>query len=244
MVSDVDVKGDNKFVKIILPEILHEEKRDLVLDLCLSKQTQALPRKMNIADITVSYSLATDDGKLETKSINTKAKVLFVKSGKEQQKPHQEYDKIVALAQIVKAQIEAESNAAKGDFVKAQQICVKLCQDLTMRGLEGHANMITKIGNKMEDSNSYLNNSSYLNASRNYVSRGVCCYSAHDDLRVDISKSFNLESTGTSVQKRLEKEFTSDKDIVEPESPLINVVNASDNSSSSIKFNKSRKYTW
>jgi len=187
VVSDVDVEGDEKKAEIRLPDIISEEERHLVVALKLSKQTKALPRKTNVATIKVSYDLIGKDSKVETETKEVKAKIQFVKAGKEQEKPTEEVMKVVAQAQLVQAQIEAEEHANRGDYKGAVEICRGVARDFEAAGAQGAAAHARVLGDKMGSASVYVANTGYLMSNKKGLSRGVgtsgMSAGLHDDLR-------------------------------------------------------------
>ena len=122
VVSDAEVDEEiDGLVRIKLPEILSEETLHVVLSAKMAKQKTAGPRLVNAFDITVSYRSLDAEGKMVTHSVESKAKIQFVKDGEEQAQPTKEVDEVVARAQLVKAQIAAEEAAKRNDFAAANQ---------------------------------------------------------------------------------------------------------------------------
>jgi hypothetical protein len=149
VVSDVDVEEKSEKVVIKLGDLLSEEERHVVIAMKLSEQTQALPRDMNIVDVKIDYDLRID-GKREHRQDELKAKLRFVKDGDEQQKPTQEVDQIVGLAQVGQAQVAAEELAKKGDFRGAVQVMSVMQVSLNSRGHDKLEAFAKGIGSKVE----------------------------------------------------------------------------------------------
>lgn len=187
VVSDVDVTDDKGIVVIKLPDLMFEEERNLVLFMKLAKQKQALPRDMTVIDMIVSYDLITETGVKVRKETKQKAKIRFVKSGDQQVKATQEVDAIVALAQLVKMQIEAESKANAGDYAGAKNSMSVFSSNLTSRG---HANLSTtssKIADKMASQHQYSASSGYLRSTKLGATRGYGVSSVDAEASVDLS---------------------------------------------------------
>jgi uncharacterized protein YegL len=134
VISDVDVKEDKSEIEIKLPSLLSEETRNLVMAMRLTKQKAAGPRQVNAVDVRVRYEIIDADGKVQGQAVESKAKVQFVKPGEEQTHPTKEVDEIVAQAQLVKVQIEAEKAAQAGNFQAANAAFAHLNADLDRRG--------------------------------------------------------------------------------------------------------------
>ena len=173
VVSDVDVTEDNGKITVKLPEILSEETRNIILAMKLSKQNQALPRAMNVADIKVMYELIDASGKKEKKSEETKARVTFVKAGDEQTKPTAEVDAVVGIAELVKRQLEAENFAKAGDYTSAQGAMDKAAWGFERRGLHAHAKAARATGGRMASHSLFAANAGYLASNASAGTRSV-----------------------------------------------------------------------
>ena len=241
VVSDVDVTGDDKSANISLPEILSEEERNLVLAVTLSEQSKALPRKLSPFSVSVSYDLLGKDGEVSKENITTKAKISFVKPGKEQDQPTKEVDEVVALAEMVKTQIEAEKLAKKGDYDGAVRISETVAKRLRKRGRTGQADALTKIGGKMGNAQVYSASGSYLKSAQSYMTRSVGTSSLSYEASVDIADMGVMSLDSTPAQKDLISSFTKeDPQIDTPSSPPEDKNNSVTKSSSVSKKRSSR----
>jgi Mg-chelatase subunit ChlD len=223
VVSDVDSEGDDKRVVIKLPEILSEEERHLVFALGLSKQTKALPRATNVVMVKVSYDVINKDGSITSKTDEVKAKIKFVKSGKEQTKPTQAVADIVGRAKLVQMQIESEEKAKAGDYAGAQQVFVAGALVLESMGAEGAAKHAQAMSGKIGSREVYLANAGYFTSNKAVLNRGVgtsalCADAAHD---VNCFYGGDVQ-LGTEAQQQVSAGFTGDPgapDIVPPAAP-------------------------
>lgn len=192
VVSDVDSEEDGKKVKIKLRDILSEEVRQLVVALKLSPQTKALPRPMNVADVVVIYDLLNEKGELEHRKEEVKSKIEFVKAGEEQDKPTKEVDAIVAQAQVVQKQIEAEEQALKGNYRGAQLMMMDMAREVDLRGFHGLGNIATKTSGHLSSHANYTAGARYLRSSTKGLSRGMGLSYGNDEAMAD------LESVGVA----------------------------------------------
>ena len=213
VVSDVDVDGDKSNIIIKFPEILSEEERNLVVEMKLSEQSKALPRQMSVVDISLTYDLIDSNGKKDTRKESVKGKIKFVKPGKEQVKPHEDIDKVVALAQTIQAQIEAEERAQAGDYSGARLYMQNLSTNLRSRGLEKYATLSDSIGTKMGNAMDFCANSAYFTSTRSagtraYGTSALCCDAADDLSFCDV----NLKNT---AQDSLQADFTNNNNKVD-----------------------------
>ncbi len=214
VLSDVDVEQKDKTVKIKLPEIFAEEERHLVLSFKLSEQTQALPRAMNVADVNVSYDLLDENAKKTTKTEELKAKIQFVKDGEQQEKPTPEVDKIIGLAQLVKAQVEAESHAARGEYKTAGGVMLRAENSLRARGLTAHANVARGLAPRMASAGVYAASGGYRASMKGANSRAYGTSGMDDEAYVQVQAMGVVAEN--SVQVDLMREFTTNENVVPP----------------------------
>ncbi len=188
VISDVDVEEKDDKIVIKLGDILSEEERHVVIAMKLSEQTQALPREMNIVDVKIDYDLLVD-GKREHRQTELKAKLRFVKEGEEQEKPTQEVDQIVGLAQVGQAQVEAEGFAKKGDFKGAVARMDAMAVSLNSRGHDKLGAFAKGIQSRVVSQGSYASSQGYLRSSKGYSARGMSVSKMDGDLEEEISAS-------------------------------------------------------
>jgi uncharacterized protein YegL len=198
VISDVDVTEDNGKVSIKMTDILSEEARHLVFHMQLSKQNQALPREMNVADVFISYDLIGEDGKKVTKEEQLKAKILFVKQGEEQDKPTQEVDALVAIAQMVEKQIESESFAKAGNFVAAAGILRTQSLDFEARGHIGISRGIGKMVECYAAPAAYAGSTSKRMSVQKGTSRGYGLSGSDDDAG-DVLRDVGIQMSNAAM---------------------------------------------
>lgn len=145
-----------------IPEILAEETRHFVFDTSLSSQHKAFPRQFNIFNIKVSYSVLTEKGERETKTLEAKAKIRFVETGEEDKDIAADLNEVIALAQVVRAQLEAEDKAKAGDWAGASVIMNNTSKNLRSRGLPNTAKLAESVGTRVASAAAYADGSSYL----------------------------------------------------------------------------------
>ena len=175
VISDVDADEEDVGgeITIKIPEILAEERRDLVLAVKLKSQKQAFPRAVNVFDVKVSFDTIATDGKKGTKTVEAKAKAQFVKPGEENPKPNPELDKIVALAEVVRAQIEAEEKAKQGDFGAAVMVMQNAALNVDRRGHSGLAAAASHTSASVGSHAAYAAEQGYLRSFRYGGTRGM-----------------------------------------------------------------------
>jgi Mg-chelatase subunit ChlD len=175
VISDVDADEEDVGgeITIKIPEILAEERRDLVLAVKLKSQKQAFPRAVNVFDVKVSFDTIATDGKKGTKTVEAKAKAQFVKPGEENPKPNPELDKIVALAEVIRAQIEAEEKAKQGDFGAAVAVMQNAANVAASRGHERLAAAASHTSASVGSHAAYADQQGYLRSFRYGGTRGM-----------------------------------------------------------------------
>lgn len=197
VISDVDSEksGDKVIVKI--PEILSEETRNVVFQVKLAEQSQALPRALNVVDVKVTYVSFDEDGKKVSHSQEAKAKVTFVKEGEQQEKPTEDVDKIVAMAQLVNTQVESEKLAKAGNYAAAVAGMNVLSDALLARGHHVHASMAHASAGFMASPTSYVAGSSYRNSLRSVGTRSVGSSGMDEDVEREMKTAGVIMSNST-----------------------------------------------
>lgn len=220
VVSDVEAEqeaiGGNVNVKI--PDILGEETRHIVLAVKLKAQNNAGPRAVNVFDVKLGFDVVDALGKKERKTLEVKAKAQFVKHGEQDKAPSPRLDEIIALAQLVRAQIEAEEAAKKGQFEVAQAMMKTAGAAIRRRGCVRVADVADGIGARLGDQHVYAANQGYLRSMQQGVTRGVggsgYAVDAADDLGV-----LGL-SLSNSAQESFTKSFTAPAESVPSAAPV------------------------
>ena len=222
VLSDVDADGDDKKVTVKLPEILSDETIHVVSNVKLSKQSKALPRAMTAFNVKVSYDLLNKDGGRDTKTESLTAKIKFVKEGKEDTKPDADLDKVVANAEIVKAQNESERLAQAGDYRGAQLHLESLSGRLGARGLDQYATYTSTLGSKVGSAGAFAASASYRTSGKLAMTRAKGASSVHADVLDDAA--FLANDMDTDVQKELKRSFNDgEAKIVQPTKPNVNL---------------------
>jgi Ca-activated chloride channel family protein len=206
-VTDITVEsnalGEAEFK---IPEILAEETRHFVFETSLKKQGKVMPRAFNLFKVKVTYSYLTEYGKRETAVIETRAKATFVESGEEQKEPNKDLDEVIAMAQLLRAQKEAEELAKKGEFTTAGAVMNHFENELKRRGMTGKANMAKGIRSRLVSANAYSEGQGYLRSMHSAGTRAYGVSSMDDAARADLL-SANVVLSNSS-QRMVESTFT------------------------------------
>lgn len=223
VVSDVDADEADASgaVTIKIPDLLMEETRHIVVGVKLPKQKTAFPRAVNVFDAKIMYDVIGPSGGKERKTEDIKVKVQFVKPGEEQEKPDAALDAIVGLAQVVRAQIEAEEKAKKGDYLGAQQSMQQVAVAMNGRGQTPLGNLAASIGDRMSSHVIHAANAGYLRSTLSGGTRGVgvACYDATAEMDLNLAGAV----TTTSCTAKLGDTFQRSAGDVVPVSPSVAV---------------------
>lgn len=185
-----DVTG---VIEIPISDILGEETRHLVFETALAEQKKCFPRETTVFDVRVTYEVLTEDGARETHSAETKARVRFVREDEAQAKAHAEVDQILALHQMIRAQLDAEEEAKKGNFEGAVMFMQEVQQNVAARGHFGVATAARLTGDRLGSASLYANSGAYLNSVANAGTR------AYGTSRVDDAAAVVLESCNVAM---------------------------------------------
>jgi len=176
VISDVEVEDEALGqISIKIPDILSEETRHIVIGVKLQAQKNAFPREVNVFDVKVGYDTLDANLRREHKSLEVKAKVQFVKAGEEQKSVDKDLDQIVGLAQIVRAQIEAEAHAKVGNYRDASAVMDAFSASVKTRGLMDLGVLAQDISSRVGSQVSYTStgNSAYMASISRGATRGV-----------------------------------------------------------------------
>jgi Ca-activated chloride channel family protein len=217
VVSDVDAEEEDVGgeVTIKIPEILSEEVRHLVLAVKLKAQKHAYPRPVNAFDVQLAYSTLDSTGKTEKKTVEAKAKAHFVKPGEERPKPIESLDKIVVLAEVIRAQIEAEEKAKKGDYHGANAVMVAAAANAGAHGYQLLQQAATHTASSVSTATAYQTNQGYLQSFRNGGTRGVGV-SEYDPTAHALLASLDVQ-LDTSLQTSTSASFADQSILVAPD---------------------------
>lgn len=163
-------------IEIPFPEILSEETRHMVFQTKLLKQAKVFPRETTAFNVKLTYSVLTESGTKETRTVEEKARVRFVKPADAQKAPNAEVDEIASLHQVIRAQLEAEAEAKKGNFAAAEAHMNNVAQEVKTRGGVRARHLVAaaqKVGNRLGSQHAYVENQGYL---RSFAAAGTRAY--------------------------------------------------------------------
>jgi Ca-activated chloride channel family protein len=172
VVSDVDTSEVEGGVRIRIPDLLADEVRNVVIEGRLEPRPAPGRGAEVVADVTVLYE-TLEDGRPVRGRGTAEAKVAFVAPANAQGEPTRSVDAVVALAELVRAQIEAEEAARRGDFAGARQVMVLLQASVAARGHPAVASTAAKIADRVGDGDAYRDSTAYRASVRKGSSREV-----------------------------------------------------------------------
>lgn len=231
--EDTDAFG---LIEIPVSDIMSEEERHFVFATEVSKQKKAFPRDTTVFNIRCTYDVLTEEGAKETRTVEAKARIRFVREAEAQEKPHEAVDQIVALHQTIRAQLESEEEAKKGNYQEASARMVQIGEQIAARGHHNVAMVAQNSGQRLGSLEAYTANQGYLRS----VARGAT--RAFGTSAVDKTAGVLLADAGVnfsnSAQVSTSGSFTANRgrqlgDRLVLEQPLLDGVdtNVSDNMS-------------
>ena len=203
VVSDVDAAGDGDGVVIRLHELLAEEVRHVVLGVRLAPRPAALDAPEAVAEVEIAFE-RLEGGHLVHEASSCKALARFVAAAEAQRAPDPELDRAVAIAQLVRVQIEAEEAARQGRWDDARGVVTLFQEALVTRGHGAVAAAAGRLAATVGDAGSFRTSRAYRSSLRKGATRNVGSkYEAGAD--ADLRAMGRGQST--EAQRRMEQSF-------------------------------------
>jgi Ca-activated chloride channel family protein len=203
VVSDVDAREEQGRAVIRVPDLLADELRHLVLGIRLAPRPVALDAPVSVADVEVSYE-RLDAGRVVKERLSCRGMARFVSAEDAQAAPTPSLDAVVAIAQLVRAQIEAEEDARKGRFADARRTMVLFQAAVIARGHDAIGAAAGKLADRLSDAGAYESSTAYRSSLRKGSGRDVGSLYQEEAER-------DLQSMGragkTAAQERMEASF-------------------------------------
>lgn len=172
VVSDVESHEEGGAVRVVVPDLLSEEVRQLVLGVRVAAREG--PGRTPVLLVEGSYRVVDgDSGRTRTEKLELAVEVERVPAGAEQVEPTPEVDEVVALAQLVRAQIEAEERAARGEFGPARDVLGKLISSFEKRGRNAAAAACQRILDVLHDRAAYERSAGFRSSMRKGLGRSM-----------------------------------------------------------------------
>lgn len=169
VLSDVEARQQGGELVLRLDDLLAEEERHLVLQVELSAcgEPSTRPafqvmgryqRRAGGANEPVHFSHAVEMARVE-------ARLAF-------SQPHPELDVIIAQAELLRAQLDAEELARSGDYEGAVMVLYQAAVSLEARGHDGEARAARAMSSKVRDASAYEGSGSYRKSMQAGLRRG------------------------------------------------------------------------
>jgi Ca-activated chloride channel family protein len=217
VVSDVDSSpAAGGAVHVTLHDVLGEELRQVVLGLRVDRRDA--PGKTPVAEVSGTYRVVAGDSlRAQEARFALTVEVRRVPAGEEQVEPTRDVDAAVIAAQLVRAQIQAEERAARGDFEGALRGMAVLHQAAVARGHEVVAEACDRVMDAVRDRGSYAASTAARASLRKGFSRGLAG-GKFDATTEDLLLRSGRAAT-TLAQEALEESFGAPKPKPEKQGP-------------------------
>jgi Ca-activated chloride channel family protein len=203
VVSDVDATEERGAVRIRIPELLADEVRNIVLEGRLEARAAPGAGPETVAEVAVSHETFANARPVRGGE-TLEARCRFVPAADAQEKPTPSVDAVVAVAQLVRAQIEAEEAARRGQYAEAQQVMVLFQREAAGRGHDAVATAADKIAGRMGSAAAYEGSKAYRSSMRKGSSRQVVTSYESEALQ-DLGAMGQAKTT--DAQARMEESF-------------------------------------
>jgi Ca-activated chloride channel family protein len=202
VISNVEHTKDSTLgnIEIQIPDILCEETRHFVFEAKLAKQAKAFPRETTAFNVKLSFSVLTEEGKKEVRTVEERARVQFCKPADAQIQPNAEVLEIVNLHRVIRAQLEAEAEAKEGKFAEAALRMEGIAHEVkTNGGLSGNrlAEAAMNVRRRVGSSHAYENGQGYLRSFAAGGTRGYGTSSVDAEAGADLALC-NVEMSNSS----------------------------------------------
>lgn len=172
VVSDVDAEEKVGAVVVRLPDLLAGEARQVVLEMRLAAQPGPRQAPVTVVGVEAAWQ-ALEGHRPVRRQATCQASVQLVAAGEEQEKPTHEVDAIVAAAQLVRAQIEAEEKARAGHYAQAGRVMRLYQMAVVDRGHGAAAQAAGRVADAVSDQAAYAGSAAYRSSMRKGASRGA-----------------------------------------------------------------------
>jgi Ca-activated chloride channel family protein len=203
VVSDVDAREDHGSAVIRVPDLLAEEVRHLVLGVRFAPRPIALDAPVAVAEVEVSFE-RLEGGRVVRERLACKATARFVAAEDSQATPTASADAVVAIAQLVRAQIEAEEAARQGRYAEARNVAVLFQSAVVARGHDAVGAAAGKLADMVGDRDAYDRSKAYRSSMRKGSSRNV---SSMYEAEAEADLQAMGRARKTAAQDRMEESF-------------------------------------
>ncbi len=221
VVSNVKHEEDKITGTVELPvsDILCEETRHFVFETKLAQQGKSFPREATAFNVKVTFSVLTEEGKKESRTLEAKARVRFVKPSEARTSPNPEVNEIVDLHRVIRAQLEAEEQAKQGCFFEAQARMESIANEVKTNGGLHDAAMQTR--QRLGSAHAYAQNQGYL---RSFAVAGTRSFGSSS---VQHEAEAVLRSCHVSLSNSAQEQYANVFKSADPVVPMAPVVSPS-----------------
>jgi Ca-activated chloride channel family protein len=171
VLSDVDSDPRGSAMEIHIPDILADETRNVVLAVELPAVAAPGASPTVAFEVEVTWKALSGGARMVAERQVVTAKVERVLAGSEQVHPDREVDVVVAQAELVRAQIEAEQLARQGRYDEAHARVFVLYQSAVSRGHEAEAKAAHEVAETMKDRSAFQASPAFRASMRNGIAR-------------------------------------------------------------------------
>jgi Ca-activated chloride channel family protein len=169
VLSDVDAVEENGSLVLRVDDLLAEEERHLVLQV----ELPACPEPATLPAFQVSGSYARRSGRaMRKETLAHSVQVDRVERPLAQAHPDPLLDGIVAQAQLLRAQLDAEAQARRGDYQGAVTTLYQVARSLDARGHGEVASAARAMSVKVRDARSFEGSASHRKSMQAGLRRG------------------------------------------------------------------------
>jgi Ca-activated chloride channel family protein len=173
VLSDVDADPVGSDVEIRIPDILADETRNVVLAVELPALPYLGAAPERAFDVEVTWRSVAGGTRVVDASQVVAAMVERVAPGHEQVEPDRAVDVIVAQAELVRAQVEAEELARHGRHREAHERVFVLYQSVLQRGHAAEARAARQVSEAMRDQAAFQGSTAFRSSMRKGVGRST-----------------------------------------------------------------------
>jgi Ca-activated chloride channel family protein len=169
VLSDVDATLENDGLVLRMDDLLAEEERHLVLHVELAARPD--PGTLPAFQVEGRYS-ALAGGTMQPGTFAIAVQVDRVEFPLAQARPHPELDVIVIQAELLRAQLDAEAQARRGDYQGARTTLFQVCKSASDRGHTGAADAARAMAEKFRDEDAFQVSASHRKSMQAGLRRG------------------------------------------------------------------------
>ncbi len=170
VLSDVDARAEGSDLVMRLDDILAEEERHLVVQVALDARTE--PATLAAFQVYGTYTALTR-GAMVPGTFAHAVQVDRVEPPLAQPKPDPALDVIVAQAELLRAQLDAEVHARSGDYQGATMRLYQMAVSLEDRGHAGVADEARAMSAKMSDAGAFQRSAAHRKSMQAGLKRGA-----------------------------------------------------------------------